>query len=233
MTGHLLTLGRSLSGPGGVAWPSPWHPPAVSGDYAAWAQGYGPDGEVELRLADLATGRVRVVRQGHTQPPFFDRNLLVWPESDRPGTLTTLRAINLGTGRTAALPPVLRAVRGTDVVVTDGTRTAYLGPDLTRLYYSAAQDQPARVVLRLPAGTISPAWPSAPARSPGPPRRRPYLASTGTGGYAQVTPQYGDATGSGPGVMISDPPAEKVAHPVLPMHVFSGAGLRWPSCPAR
>jgi hypothetical protein len=88
-TGRLLRLGHSLAGPGGTAWPSPWHPPAVSGGYAAWAQGYGPGGEVEIRLADLATGRVRVIRLGHTQPPFFDRDLVVWPESDRPGAQTT------------------------------------------------------------------------------------------------------------------------------------------------
>lgn len=231
-TGRLLTLGRSLSGPGGAAWPSPWHPPAVSGHYAAWAQGYGPDGEVEVRLADLTTGRVRVVREGHTQPPFFDRNLLVWPESDRPGAQTTLHAISLGTGRPAPLPAALRPVHGTDVVVTDGTRTAYLSPGLTSLYYSPDPDQQARVVLRLGAGEYvadlalgpdSLAWTTSAAT---------YLASTSTGAYSQVTKKYGDAIGSGPGVMISDPPGEKVAHPVLPLHVVRTAGLRWPSCPS-
>jgi hypothetical protein len=233
VTGRLLTLGRSLSGPGGRPWPSPWHPPAVSGHYAAWAQGYGPDGEVEVRLADLATGRVRVVRQGHTQPPFFDRNLLVWPESDRPGAQTTLHAISVAAGRPAPLPAALRGVHGTDVVVTDGTRAAYLSPDLTSLYYSPAPDQPARLVLRLRAGEYladlalgpgSLAWTTTAAT---------YLASTGTGAYSQVTARYGDAIGSGPGVMISDPPSEKVAHPVLPLHVVRTAGLRWPPCASR
>jgi hypothetical protein len=231
-TGRLLTLGRSLSGPGGVAWPSPWHPPAVSGHYAAWAQGYGPDGEVEVRLADLATGRVRVVREGHTQPPFFDRNLLVWPESDRPGAQTTLHAISLGSGRPAALPAVLRGVHGTDVVVTDGTRTAYLSPDLTSLYYSPAPARRARVVLRLPAGGYFAGLALGPASLAWTTTAATYLASTSTGAYTQVTPQYGDATGSGPGVMISDPPSQKVTHPVLPLHVVRTAGLRWPSCPA-
>jgi len=233
VTGRLLTLGRSLSGPDGAAWPSPWHPPAVSGDYAAWAQGYGPGGEVEVRLADLETGRVRVIRQGHTQPPFFDGNLLVWPESDRPGTLTTLRAISLRTGRPAALPAVLSAVRGTDVVVTDGTRTAYLGPDLTTLYYSPAQDQRARVALRLPAGAYFAGLALGPGTLAWTTTAATYLASTRTGAYAQVTPQYGDAAGSGADLMISDPPSEKVTHPVLPMHLVSPAGIRWPSCPAR
>jgi hypothetical protein len=231
-TGRMLTLGRSHSGPDGVAWPSPWHPPAVSGHYAAWAQGYGPGSEVEVRLADLATGRVRVVRQGHTQPPFFYRNLLVWPESDRPGAQTTLHATSLATDRPAGLPAALRAVHGTDVVATDGTRTAYLSPDLTSLYYSPAPDQRARVVLQLPAGGYFAGLALGPGSLAWTTTAATYLASTGTGAYAKVTARYGDAIGSGPGVMISDPPTEKVTHPVLPLHAVRTAGLRWPSCPS-
>ena len=231
-TGRLLRLGRSLDGPGGVPWPSPWHPPAVSGHYAAWAQGYGPAGEVEIRLADLATGQVKVIRTGHTQPPFFDRSLVVWPESDRPGAETSLHAYSLVTGRPAALPPVLRAVHGTEFVVTDGTRTAYFSPALTVLYYSGAQARPARPALRLPAGADFAglemgagwlAWTTTAAT---------YLASTATGSYAQVTPEYGIATGPGPDVLISDPARTKTADSVLPMHVIEPAAVSWPACPA-
>jgi hypothetical protein len=232
-TGRLLTLGRSLAGPGGTPWPSPWHPPAVSGSYAAWAQGYGPGGEVEVRLADLATGQVRVIRLGHTQPPFFDGNLVVWPESDRPGAQTTLHALSLTTMRPAALPPVLRGVHGTEFVVTDGTRTAYLNPDMTSLYYSPAQDEQAREVLRLPSGAYFAGLVMSPGTLAWTTTAATYVASTQTGGYVQVTPEYGDATGSGSAVLISDASDQKVAHPILPMHVISPAGVRWPACPTR
>jgi hypothetical protein len=209
-TGRLLKLGHSLAGPGGVPWPSPWHSPAVSGHYAAWAQGYGPDGEVEIRLADLATGQVRVIRTGHTQPPFFDRSMVVWPESDRPGAQTSLHAFSLVTGRLTGLPPVLRAVHGTEFVVTDGTRTAYFSPDLTALYYSRAPGTPARI------------WTTTTAT---------YLASTATGTYAQVTPEYGFATGSGPQVLVSDPAASKAGQ-ILALHVVSPAALASSGCVA-
>jgi hypothetical protein len=231
--GRLLTLGHSLAGPGGTAWPSPWHPPAVSGHYAAWAQGYGPGGEVEVRLADLATGQVRVIRQGHTQPPFFDQNLVVWPESDRPGTQTTLHALSLTTMRPAPLPRVLRAVHGTEFVVTDGTRTAYLNPAMTSLYYSPAQDVRAREVLRLPAGTYFAALAMGPGTLAWTTTAATYIASTNTGGYVKVTPEYGDATGSEAAVLISDAASQKVAHPILPLHVISPAQVTWPACPAR
>ncbi len=236
VTGRLLTLGHSLAGPGGVPWPSPWHPPAVSGHYAAWAQGYGPAGEVEVRLADLATGQVTVIRTGHTQPPFFDRSLVVWPESDRPGAQTSLHAYSLVTGTAAELPRALRAVHGTEFVVTDGTTTAYFSPNLNALYYSPAQGHRARIVLRLPIGvdfadlamgTGWLAWTTTAAT---------YLASTVTGTYTQVTPEYGIANGSGPDVLISDPSSGKTAgrkraaSPVLPMHVVRPAGLAWPVC---
>jgi hypothetical protein len=233
VTGRLRRLGQSLRGPDGVPWPSPWHAPAVSGHYAAWAQGYGPDGEIEVVLANLATGKVSIVRRGHTQPPFFDGDLLVWPESDQPGAQTTLHALSLSTGRPAPLPAVLRAVHGTEFVVTDGTRTAYLNPGLTALYYSQAQEQRAHVVLRLPAGVDFADLAIAPGSLAWATTKATYLASTRTGAYARVTPEYGDATGSGPDMLISDAPSEKAEHPILPMHVISPAGVTWPACPGR
>ena len=231
-TGRLLALGRSLNGPSNSPWPSPWHPPAVSGDYAAWAQGYGPGGVVEIRLANLATGRVRVIRQGHTQPPFFDGNLVVWPESDRPGAQTTLHAFSLKTMKPVALPTVLRPVHGTEFVVTDGTRTAYLNPGMTSLFYSPAQSVPAREVLSLPSGDYFSALAMSPGTLAWTTTAATYVASTRAGGYVQVTQQYGDATGSDSAVMISDASSEKVVHPILPLHVLAPAGITWPSCPA-
>jgi hypothetical protein len=230
VTGRLRRIGHSLHPRHGGPWPSPWHAPAVSGNYAAWAQGYGPGGEVEVMLADLATGKTSIVRRGHTQPPFFDRNLLVWPESDQPGAQTTLHALSLGTGRPAMLPAALRAVHGTAFVVTDGTRTAYLSPALTALYYSPAPARQARLVLRLPPGVDFADLAIAPGSLAWATTRATYLGSTTTGGYARVTPQYGDATGSGPGMLISDAPAVKTAHPILPLHVVRPANMTWPGC---
>ena len=92
---------------------------------------------------------------------------MVWPESDAPGARTTLRAYSLAAHRLVALPAALAAVHGTDFVATDGTRTAYLDPSLTRLYYSARPDQPARLAWPCPPGPISPAWPWRRARWPG------------------------------------------------------------------
>jgi hypothetical protein len=229
-TGRLLRIGHSIKSPSGTPWPSPWHPPAVSGNYAAWAQGYGAGNKVEIRLADLATGQVKVVRTGHTQPPFFDGKLLVWPESDQPGTQTTLHAINVTTGRPAPLPPVLKAVHGTDFVVSDGTRTAYFSPDLNSLFYSPTQDQAARPALQLPTGAYFADLALGPGTLAWTTTAATYLASTTSGAYIQVTPQYGDAVGSGSSVVISDAPSQKAPHPILPMHVISPTHLTWPAC---
>jgi hypothetical protein len=230
VTGRVLRLGQSIPGPNGVPWPSPWHAPAVGGGYAAWAQGYGPGGLVEIRLANLATGQVRTIRTGHTQPPFFDGNLVVWPESDAPGTQTTLRAYSLSTGRLTQLPVALRAVHGTDSVVTDGTRTAYLSPDMTRLYYSPAQDQPARPALRLPLGLQFSGLAMAPGLLAWTTSAATYLASTRTGAFVRVTPRFGYATGSGSVVLVTDAPGQKQAHPALPLHVIDPGSLNWPAC---
>jgi hypothetical protein len=57
-----------------------------------------------------------------------------------------------------------------------------------------------------------------------------YLASTRTGAYSRVTPQYGYATGSGPLVLISDAPAQKTGRPILPLHVVNPAVIAWQAC---
>jgi hypothetical protein len=229
-TGRLRRLGHSLSGPGGTPWPSPWHPPAVSGHYAAWAQGYGPGGLVEIRLANLQTGRVMVIRKGHLQPPFFDGGLVVWPESDRPGTQTTLHAYSLVAGGPAALPAVLRFVHGTEFVATDGTRTAYLSPSRTALYYSASPARRPRMVLRLPPGQEFAALELGAGALAWTTSRATYVASTATGAYTQVTPEYGVATGAGRVLLVSDPPASQGPHPALALHVIRTAVIRWPTC---
>ncbi len=230
-TGQLRRLGHSLNGPGGAPWPSPWHAPAVSGHYAAWAQGYGPGGLVQIRLADLRTGKVTVLARGHVQAPFFDGRLVVWPGSSGPGTLTALHAAVAATGRTAGLPVALRGVRGTDLVVSDGTRTAYLDPALRTLYYSPAQDEAASAVLRLATGVSFASLGIARGSLTWSTTRATYVASTTTFGYLQVTPAYGFAvTGTGPEVLVSDAPARKSVHPPLALHVIDAAGISRGRC---
>ncbi len=226
VTGRIRRLGHSLAGPGGTPWPSPWRAPAVSGDHVAWAQGYAAGGLVEIRLANLRTGRVTVIRRGHVQAPFFAGRLLAWPESDRPGAVTSLRAVDPATGEAVPLPRALRAVRGTDFVASDAGRTAYLGPSLTTLYYSPAQDRRATAVLRLQAGVSFAglemgrdllAWTTT---------RATFVASMRAGRYLQVTPAYGFAvTGLGSTVLVSDPPGQRAQHSALALHVLDAAAI--------
>ena len=231
-TRRLQTIGRSLASRSGATWPSPWHAPAAAGDYAAWAQGYAPGGLVEIRLASLVTGRVVTIARGHVQPPFFDRGLVVWPQSDAPGSQTRLRAYRLSTGQPAALPAALAAVRGTDMVVTDGTRTAYLSPDDTALYYSPSQQAAARPAVRLTAGADFTDLALAPGTLAWTTSSATYLASTRTGTFAQVTRAYGYPTGSGSVMLITDAPSAKSAHPPQPTYVVRPDRFAWPPCPA-
>ena len=222
-TGRVRSIGHSLADPDGTAWPSPWHAPAVGGGYAAWAQGYAAGGLVEIRLADLATGTVETIARGHVQQPFFDGRLVVWPESDAPGAQTTLRAYSVASRLRAAVPPVLAAVHGTDQIVTDGRRTAYLSPDFTRLYYSADQDTAATVAVRLPAGADFTDLALAPGALAWTTSSATYLASTTTGAFEQVTPAFGYPTGSASVMLITDAPRQQAPHPVQATYVVDPA----------
>ena len=126
---------------------------------------------------------------------------------------------------------MLRAVRGTDFIATDGTRTAYLDPGLRRLYYSPAPGQTPYVALRLPAGISFSNIGMAQGAIAWTTTRATYLASTTTGGFVQVTPQFGFAvTDTGPDVLVSDAPARKAAHPRLALYVLDAAGIARGTC---
>jgi hypothetical protein len=121
---------------------------------------------------------------------------------------------------------VLRAVSGTDFVVSDGTRTAYLNPALTELYYSPAARQAAAMVAKLPLGQEFSALSLGPGILAWTTTKATYLASTSTGRYRQITPAYGFAvTGTGPTVLVAGPPVSQGPHPSLPLQVISAPAL--------
>ena len=226
-TGQVRNIGSSVPG-----WSSPFQSPAASGNYAAWVAGDGPGPVDKVVLANLSTGRERVVYQGHGHghalEPFFDGDLLVWPQSAVAQGTTTLTGINVRTGKPAVLPAALRGVHAWNTIVTAGQETAYiLGPDYDKLYYSPSPDQPAKVVLSTPLGTLEDvnlgsgwlAWTGSAT----------YLASTRTGVYVQVTPEFGDASGNGSdSVAIGDYAGKMAVTP--PPHLLDVSKLAWPHC---
>jgi len=226
VTGRVRNIGSSVPG-----WSSPLQSPAYSGNYAAWVAGDGPGPVDKVVLADLRTGRDRVVYQGHGHghalEPFFDGGLLVWPQSAVFEGTTTLTGINIRTGKPAVLPPALRGVHAYDSIVTADQQTAYtLGPDNDKLYYSPSPSQPAKVVLRTAIGTddvkLGSGWLAWIGNAT-------YLASTRTGGYVQVTPEFGDASGNGSDmVAIGDYGGKKAPPP--PQHLLDVSKLAWPRC---
>ena len=227
VTGQVRNIGSSVPG-----WSSPSQSPAASGNYAAWVEGDGPGPVDKVVLADLSTGRDRVVYQGHGHghalEPFFDGGLLVWPQSDMAQGTTTLTGINIRTGKPAVLPAALRGVHAWNTIVTAGQQTAYiLSPDYDKLYYSPSPGQPAKVVLRAALGTLEDvklgsgwlAWTG----------NATYLASTRTGVYVKVTPEFGDASGNGSDmVAIGDYGGKKA--PAPPQHLLDVSKLAWPHC---
>jgi len=235
VTGQVRKIGSSVPG-----WSSPDQSPAYSGHYAAWVAGDGPGPVDKVVLADLSTGRSKVVYQGHGHghalAPFFDGGLLVWPESNAEQGVTTLTAINVRTGKHAVLPAALRGVHAfNDLVVTAGGQTAYLNyPETDKLYYSPSPSQPARVVLRTAPGTLDAVelgtgWLAWTGSFTDQGEAATYLASTRTGTYVKVTPHYGDASGIGSRVVAIGDYAGKTAVPPPP-HLLDVSKLAWPRC---
>jgi len=136
-TRELRQIGAAKRSPSGGFWPSPWRQPDARHGFATWTQGSGPGGVAAVHVYDLAKGTDRIVREGHPEGSFLVAGgLAIWPESLRPGVLTTMQAADVATGDAAEVPPGLRSLRGVSALVTDGRAFAYPNSDFTSLWWS-------------------------------------------------------------------------------------------------
>ena len=226
----LRVIGQAHTDARGNFYPSPWQDPVASAGYAAFALGVGVRGLTEVMGVELATGKSKVLRRGHAQAPIMIATTVIWPESVAKGAETTLRAVDVRTGKTVGLSPVLRAVHGTPVLVGDGTRFAYLDPSGHELFYSPAPGTPAKSVLRLDhaeqfqdlgmaAHTL--VWITTDAT---------YVADTRTGSYARLVTNGGWVASAG-AVSIVEPSTINIHHALNPDHVLRVADIEIQPCP--
>lgn len=229
-SGVVRVIGQPHIDAQGNPYPSPWQYPVASAGYAAFALGVGAGGLTEVVGVELATGASKVLRRGHAQAPIMVATTVIWPESAAPGVESTLRAVDVRTGKTVGLSPVLRAVHGTPVLVGDGTRFAYFDPSRHELFYSPAPGIAAKSVLRLKeveqfqgigmaAHTL--VWLTTEAT---------YVADTRTGRYARLVNSGGWYSSAG-AVSIMEPPSVKMNHPVNAEHVLRVADIEIQPCP--
>jgi hypothetical protein len=136
-SGRLRQIGAATPSPSGGFWSSSWQAPVAHEGYAAWEQGAGPDEIGEIHVVDLATGRDRIVRRGHSVGPFLiDGPRVIWPESMKRGALTVMRAADARTGRAVATPPALRKLRGAIWSASNGKGLMYATDGQMSLWWS-------------------------------------------------------------------------------------------------
>lgn len=106
--------------------------------------------------ADLLTGVTDVIATGYVGAPVFVGSDLVWPVASSSAGPTHLFAVSAAAfppGPAVAVPLPLQKAGAAVGIVSSGGATAYASADRTELFYSPALSQPAREVLRLPAGS--------------------------------------------------------------------------------
>jgi hypothetical protein len=214
-SGRLRQIGKATRSPSGEFWPSPWRQADVRDGFATWAQGVGEDGLADVHVVDLASGRDRIVRRGHLQAPFFvPGQIVVWPESMKPGALTVMKAADVRTGRPAAVPIALRHVRGALVPVTDGRAIAYASDRWRSLWWSPSLETAPRRVFVAPKGDYIQNWVHVAGRFVSfTVWDRAYLADAQSGRYLEVSPGGETVLGT-TSLALSKPPTTKTAHPI-------------------
>jgi hypothetical protein len=218
----------------------------------AWEQTDGS--QQEIVEANLAAGSTDVIARGYLGPPVFVGTALVWPVASRAnGPASRLVARNAAVfpaRQQIAVPAQLRAAgqaslmgsssQGTwatpvGLIASSGPATAYLSPDLTRLFYSPSPSQPARLVLRLRGGNafvpgglaLGDGYLGWTVNGDG-----SYLASTTTLAATRIT-SFGSVTGVGTDyVVVGGPPVTKLSQ-LRPYYLFSGSTVSRLTCAGR
>jgi hypothetical protein len=106
--------------------------------------------------ADLLTGVTDVIATGYVGAPVFVGDALVWPVASSaagPSHLVAASASTFPARQRVAVPVSLRKAGAGALLVSSGGAVAYASSDRTRVFYSPSLSQPARQVLRLPAGS--------------------------------------------------------------------------------
>jgi hypothetical protein len=155
-TGAIRTVGGAHYGSHHQAIQSSVQDPVIAGDHAAWVESLRNDGSGEIVVLDLRTGQRTIVHRGHPGWIALTRTEVIWAESSAPGASTTIRALELSSGRSTAAPKPLAKARGAWGFVTDGSAWAWVGVGADTTVYGAAPGSARAVRVGSLSGGASP-----------------------------------------------------------------------------
>lgn len=130
----VTVIGGAHRGKGGAAIPSTWEDPALSHGRAAWVEGLDGNGAGEIVVANLRTEQRAVLRRGHPGWIALTPTSLIWAESPSPGAETTVRALDLASGKQTQPPAALAQTKGAWGFVTDGSAWAWVAGTTPTLF---------------------------------------------------------------------------------------------------
>jgi len=217
-TGRSRQIGAAQRSKNRKFLPSSWQAVVALEGYATWEQGSGPNDLGDIHVADLKSGRNRIVRRGHPAASFLvpgrSGPLVVWPESMKPGALTIMRTAEAKTGRLVTTPPALRSLRGGLVPVTDGRAIAYATDTWRSLWWSPSLEVAPRRVYTAPKGNFIENWVHVAGRyvsfTVWP---KAYLADASRGRYMEINPG-GDTHLGAKSLALGKPPKIKKLHAI-------------------
>lgn len=186
-TGSTTVVGGSHTDAHGAPIEGSEELPVIAGHYAAWLEAIKDDGESDLVVLDLRSGKRTVIRRAHANWVALTARTIVWSESLRPNAKTVIRAADLATGKATDPPAALAGVRGAWAFVTDGTAWVWIQGDRPTLYAATSSSAaPVKIGMGLRAQGELPGReqraPPRPRAGPGEePRRRNLRRHTRSG----------------------------------------------------
>lgn len=214
---QVTKIGAATRSSTGEFWESPFRAPDALGGIATWVQGIGPGGITAVHVYDLQAGHGTVIHRGHAQGSFLlARHRVGWPESTRPGRMTSMHLASALTGRRIEVPAAVRGLRGVSGLATNGHRIAYPTAAYTSIWWSPSLRRKPREIAtaRSPAHVDDSVrigsryigfgiWPHV------------FLADTSTRRYAQVARHGGWTLVDDTALLVVFGSTRKAIHPRL------------------
>lgn len=155
-TGSTTVVGGSHTDAHGAPIEGSEELPVIAGHDAAWLEAIKDDGESDLVVLDLRSGKRTVIRRAHANWIALTARTIVWSESLRPNAKTVIRAADLATGKATDPPAALAGVRGAWAFVTDGTAWVWIQGDRPTLYAATSSSAAPVKIGIVPEGGASP-----------------------------------------------------------------------------
>lgn len=199
--GEPQLVAESPTGPDSEPISGPLNYPVVHEGVAYWVEatlGAADTFMTELHRYDLSDRSQEVIQSGYLQYPFRMGSLLLWSEAEGPGSETQFRALSLISGESEPPPGPLADLQGTAFIGANDDTVAWTNQGMDELWvWRTSWDEPVRVFGNSTEASVEWIHVAGDVVAWNHRELGQWALDLRSGGYAQLTPEWGSTDSGG------------------------------------